>query len=197
MGSQGPDAPKDLLEIKIEMANRTTPTLSFRNPTLTTPGVDADPNATPPTNAIAAIYTMALNSSKNWQDGDTFEIDGTTFTVGAGAGQIPAADANDPAKMALFLAGNLNNNDYNITANGSNLVFTSKTPGVAANNAPPTKPANATVTVPARTAPTVTFGKPTADPPGTIPGTDANLPTLTPPAEIGRASCRERVWTWV
>ncbi len=183
VGSQGPDAPKDLLEIKIEMANRTTPTLSFRNPTLTTPGVDADPNATPPTNAIAAIYTMALNSSKNWQDGDTFEIDGTTFTVGAGAGQIPAADANDPAKMALFLAGNLNNNDYNITANGSNLVFTSKTPGAAANNAPPTKPANATVTVPARTAPTVTFGKPTADPPGTIPGTDANLPTLTPPAD--------------
>lgn len=177
VGSQGPNAPKDLLAVTVEMANRTTPTLSFRNPILTTPGVNGDPTATPPVAAVAAVYTMALNSSKNWRDGDTFDIGGQTFTVGTGAGQISEADANDPEKMAQFLAGQLTDADYTITANGSNLVFTANTAGAAANDASPAKPANATVTMPARTAPTVSFGAPQQ----TDAGSDATFNPTTPP----------------
>ncbi len=79
--------------------------------------------------------------------------------------------------MAQFLAGQLTDADYTITANGSNLVFTANTAGAAANDASPAKPANATVTMPARTAPTVSFGAPQQ----TDAGSDATFNPTTPP----------------
>lgn len=179
IGSQGPNAPKNLLAITVEMANRTTPTLSFGAVNQKTAGADANgANA-----AVAAVYTMSCKSSTNWQNGDTFTVGGTTFTVGDGADQISAANANKPEEMAKFLAGKLTDADYNITADGSNLVFTAKKPGAlgsaGAPAAAPAKPANATVTMPNRTAPTVTFDTPQqAD-----AGKDATFPKPNPPAD--------------
>lgn len=185
IGSQGPNAPKNLLAITVEMANRTAPTLSFRNPTLTTPGAVGDPTATPPTPDVFAVYTMSLNNSKNWQNGDMFTIGAHTFTIGDGAGQIPAADANDPEKMASAVANQLKADypGYTLAATkDGNLTFTATTPGPVAQGKEPQRPAaSATVTIADRTnfKPTVTFGAPTEK----VPGTDATFPKPNPPAD--------------
>ena len=80
----------------------------------TIPWTAGDPTATPPVPA------------------DTFTVAGITCTVGAqtdaATNTISAADANNPEKMAAFIAERLNANaaDYDITSQGAYVVFTAK-----------------------------------------------------------------------
>lgn len=174
---QGPEAPKEITEPIITPATRTDPTLSFGVMKPTTAGADASQDGTTP--AVAAVYTLTVNSSKNWQEGDTFELGGQKFTVGA-AGDITVENANKPEEMAKFLAGKLTNQAYDITANADgNLVFTAKTAGAlgspGAPGAAPEKPGKVTVTQGKRTDPSLTFSAATE----TIAGMDATLPGAT------------------
>lgn len=135
-------------------------------------------NGTP---GVKAIYELPITST-GWVDGNELEIGGKVFKIGAG-GAISVADANDPAKMAAFLAKNLKSDDYTIGVNGAKLVFTAKKAGAVPGNG-------------AAQSPSVTFkpgqgsGATTgAITPGTATattlGVDSIPPTPIPPVTVG------------
>lgn len=83
-----------------------------------------------------AVYSYQLTSNKGWADGDELIIGGTTFKVGEGG--FTQAIANDSARLAAFVAAELNKNggDYTITSNGDKIVYTAKTAGIIGGKGP-------------------------------------------------------------
>lgn len=94
-------------------------------------GAPINPGWTENNDATTAKYSFLLTpaAGATWKDGDQFEIAGTTYTIGAGGAGISANDANDPEKMAAFIAGKLTSTKFNISAEGAKIVYTAKTPG--------------------------------------------------------------------
>ena len=89
-----------------------------------------------------ARYETVIESSENWEDGSTLEIGGQTYTIGKG-GDLSVAAANDPKRLAAFIAGKLNENspDYKVFADGNKLVFVARNAGeVSAGNGGPDNP---------------------------------------------------------
>ena len=79
---------------------------------------------------VKAKYTYEVKSS-GWKPPDEIVIGDKKYTVGV---DISAAEANDPAKMAAFIAGCLDGTDkykdYFVRSNGNKIIFTAKNPGV-------------------------------------------------------------------
>jgi flagellin len=110
--------------------------------------------------AVKAVYTMSVASDGNFVDGNTIVIGANTYTLGStatGGTTLNTAEANDSEKLASFLASKLTDTNYDITVDGSNLVFTAKNGGKvdAANGTGGTNPPQAAPTV---TAPTIAAG---------------------------------------
>ncbi len=74
---------------------------------LITAGPPTNPGWAEKTPAVPAIYTFKFTpaAGTTWADGDQFVIGGNPYTIGT---DIPAADANDPAKMVAFIADKMN-----------------------------------------------------------------------------------------
>ena len=92
--------------------------------------------------ATKTVYSWDLTSTPNtadtivWQVGDEIVIGGETFTVGQGG--LTLSVVQDSEKLASFVAAELNkkNDDYNITAKGSEIVYTAKKTGAPGSQGP-------------------------------------------------------------
>ena len=92
-----------------------------------------------------AQYRFEITKSL-WADGNEFQIGNTTYKIGdpANGGDITAANAMDPTKMAEFIAGKLTSTDYDIKFEGAYIVFTAKVgkEGVPGSDKYPDAPAS-------------------------------------------------------
>lgn len=131
---------------------------------------------------VKAAYSYQLTSNGGWADGDELIIAGTTFTVGEGG--FTQAVANDSARLAAFVAAELNKNggDYIITANGGRIVYTARTAGAIGGDGPAQAP-TLTLTDPGNK---LTLGAQTTDVQGVDSAPPANpdppAGTVTDPA---------------
>jgi len=115
----------------------------------TTIGVDGS-------DGVKAVYKSTISQTTALVAGDTFDIAGATYTVGAsGSGTtgttVDLDDVSDASKFAAFVADKLNNaagnTDFDITSDGADIVWTAKTAGAIGGPGPATAP----------TAPTFNF----------------------------------------
>ncbi len=114
--------------------------------------------------AVKAVYKSTISETQALVEGNTIQIGGDTYTVVAdtatpGANDVKVSDVNSADKFAAFLAGKMTNADYDVTANGADIVFTAKNAGLIGTSGPSATP----------TAPTFTLAQ----------GTGANTPALT------------------
>lgn len=87
-----------------------------------------------------AVYQYKITSDGTWSVGpppDELTIGTTTYQVGVDAG-FDLDVANDSAKLAAFIADKLTATGYDITVNGSNIVYTAQTVGVVTAGNEPT-----------------------------------------------------------
>lgn len=150
---------------------------------------------------VKAKYTFTVEGSEAWEAGDEITIGKNTYKIGgtkqvpvdpgdpdAGTkpekvdGDISAADANKPEKMAAFIAKCLDGSDdykdtYTVRANGDKIIFTAKNSGVvgAGNGGPDAEP-TLNVTPGAGAAGTTTLGAITE----VRPGVDSEPPVNDP-----------------
>ena len=109
--------------------------------------------------AVTAEYSMSV-TSRMWKDGDTFNIGTTTYTIKDDkSGNITSDDANDSAKFAAFLAGEITLTGYTITADGNKLIFKADTAGAIGGTGPAAEPGAITFTPGTGIQGTVTLGK--------------------------------------
>ncbi len=142
----------------------------------TTTWTEVTPN--PPGNKATYSYSLTLTGTLS--DGDTVDINGVSFTIGKDT--ISSTDANDPKKLAEYIAKRLNgrvDTDYIVTAKDGELSYIAKLNGLIGSQGPTTAPTPPAVTVTPKDAATgpVTIGTTqTAADPGkddTIDRTDA------------------------
>ena len=142
----------------------------------TTTWTEVTPN--PPGNKATYSYSLTLTGTLS--DGDTVDINGVSFTIGKDT--ISSTDANDPKKLAEYIAKRLNgrvDTDYIVTAKDGELSYIAKLNGLIGSQGPTTAPTPPAVTVTPKDAATgpVTIGTtPTAADAGkddTIDRTDA------------------------
>jgi len=126
----------------------------------TTIGVDGS-------DAVKAVYKSTISQTQALEAGNTIQIGGNTYTVVAdttatpGANDVKVSDVNSADKFAAFLAGKMTDADYDVTADGADIVFTAKNAGtVGGGNGGPGA---------AAVAPTFTLAQ----------GTGTNTPALT------------------
>ncbi len=124
------------------------------------------------TAGVNAVYSYAVTTGGNWNDGELLEIAGKTFTVGQG--EFTQDVANDADKLAAFIAKNLSNSDYVISSNGPKIVFTAKKPGAIGGKGPADAP-DLTLNNPGK----VTLGTQVND----TPGVDSQPPANPQPPE--------------
>lgn len=124
------------------------------------------------TAGVNAVYSYAVTTGGNWNDGELLEIAGKTFTVGQG--EFTQDVANDADKLAAFIAKNLSNSDYVISSNGPKIVFTAKKPGAIGGKGPADAP-DLTLNNPGK----VTLGAQVND----TPGVDSQPPANPQPPE--------------
>ena len=124
------------------------------------------------TAGVNAVYSYAVTTGGNWNDGELLEIAGKTFTVGQG--EFTQDVANDADKLAAFIAKNLSNSDYVISSDGANIVFTAKKPGAIGGKGPADAP-DLTLNNPGK----VTLGAQVND----TPGVDSQPPANPQPPE--------------
>lgn len=124
------------------------------------------------TAGVNAVYSYAVTTGGNWNDGELLEIAGKTFTVGQG--EFTQDVANNADKLAAFIAKNLSNSDYVISSNGPKIVFTAKKPGAIGGKGPADAP-DLTLNNPGK----VTLGAQVND----TPGVDSQPPANPQPPE--------------
>lgn len=136
--------------------------------------------------SVPAVYTATLGAS-TWADKDEIDIAGTVYTIGK---DISVDDANDPKKMAAFIAQKLNakkDSEYRVTANGEDIVFTAKKAGAVGGKGPANPPElkvenggnQINITSPAETTKGVNGEAPTNPPAGTTKSPDGSETTIS------------------
>lgn len=123
----------------------------------TTTWTEVTPN--PPGNKATYSYSLTLTGTLS--DGDTVDINGVSFTIGKDT--ISSTDANDPKKLAEYIAKRLNgrvDTDYIVTAKDGELSYIAKLNGLVGSQGPTTAPTPPAVTVTPKDAATgpVTIG---------------------------------------
>ncbi len=123
----------------------------------TTTWTEVTPN--PPGNKATYSYSLTLTGTLS--DGDTVDINGVSFTIGKDT--ISSTDANDPKKLAEYIAKRLNgrvDTDYIVTAKDGELSYIAKLNGMIGSQGPTTAPTPPAVTVTPKDAATgpVTIG---------------------------------------
>lgn len=123
----------------------------------TTTWTEVTPN--PPGNKATYSYSLTLTGTLS--DGDTVDINGVSFTIGKDT--ISSTDANDPKKLAEYIAKRLNgrvDTDYIVTAKDGELSYIAKLNGLVGSQGPTTAPTPLAVTVTPKDAATgpVTIG---------------------------------------
>ena len=123
----------------------------------TTTWTEVTPN--PPGNKATYSYSLTLTGTLS--DGDTVDINGVSFTIGKDT--ISSTDANDPKKLAEYIAKRLNgrvDTDYIVTAKDGELSYIAKLNGLIGSQGPTTAPTPPAVTVTPKDAATgpVTIG---------------------------------------
>lgn len=123
----------------------------------TTTWTEVTPN--PPGNKATYSYSLTLTGTLS--DGDTVDINGVSFTIGKDT--ISSTDANDPKKLAEYIAKRLNgrvDTDYIVTAKDGELSYIAKLNGLIGSQGPTTAPTPSAVTVTPKDAATgpVTIG---------------------------------------
>ena len=90
-----------------------------------------------------AVYTLEINNTPSYSDGETITIDGVSLEVKNSGGDITPADASDVDKLGAALAtalaaGGTVSGDYDVTydADTNMLTFTAKTAGAIGGDGP-------------------------------------------------------------